>query len=405
MLNLGERIKTFRKAANLTQAQFADRLGVHLQTISKWERGLLMPDFSILGEISAVLSVSLEALLSQPEEETFCGSFESTSFGRSLAELRKGRGESQSELSERIGVSTDNISKWERGVTCPDVSALIALSEYFHMPVSRLYYGLSASEPNSDMETPAQTPAQKPARESAQKPAQAPSQTPVQKSARKPAKKPAKKPAARAKKSRRKAFAFYRRMFPRFVYTILPLCIILYIVSALPIVYPIAERSPSSGGVASSGIPERVYLLDYWLCGGSFRDGRIPTAIREGDKVKLSKPEKSGAEFLGWYLSSDYSGEPVKEVACEGRDVRVYAKWSDGACEIRYDLMGGNISGSLRREIRKDETLPLEVPAREGYCFLGWYNAPVGGTRYECVGEEGAKNITLYARWEENALA
>ena len=34
------RLKELRKAASLTQAQFSEQLNVHLQTVSKWERGV-----------------------------------------------------------------------------------------------------------------------------------------------------------------------------------------------------------------------------------------------------------------------------------------------------------------------------------------------------------------------------
>ncbi len=40
MENLSERLKSLRKNASLTQADFAERIDVHLQTVSKWERGV-----------------------------------------------------------------------------------------------------------------------------------------------------------------------------------------------------------------------------------------------------------------------------------------------------------------------------------------------------------------------------
>ena len=53
----GERLKKLRKEANITQNDFADKLLVHSQTVSRWERGLIEPDISQLGEIAAAFSI------------------------------------------------------------------------------------------------------------------------------------------------------------------------------------------------------------------------------------------------------------------------------------------------------------------------------------------------------------
>jgi putative transcriptional regulator len=38
-----DKIKQLRKQLGLTQTQFAGKIGVHLQTISRWERGETAP--------------------------------------------------------------------------------------------------------------------------------------------------------------------------------------------------------------------------------------------------------------------------------------------------------------------------------------------------------------------------
>ena len=62
-VDLSEQVKSVRKAAGLTQTDFADKLGVHPQTVSKWERGKTAPDVSQLGDIADVCGVTLEKLL------------------------------------------------------------------------------------------------------------------------------------------------------------------------------------------------------------------------------------------------------------------------------------------------------------------------------------------------------
>lgn len=61
--NTGEFIKKLRKKNNLTQKEFADKLGVTYQAISKWENGKNMPDILLLKEISNLFDVDIDELL------------------------------------------------------------------------------------------------------------------------------------------------------------------------------------------------------------------------------------------------------------------------------------------------------------------------------------------------------
>lgn len=47
-----ENLKTYRKAKGLTQEDLAVRLHVVRQTISKWEKGLSVPDAALLVRLS-----------------------------------------------------------------------------------------------------------------------------------------------------------------------------------------------------------------------------------------------------------------------------------------------------------------------------------------------------------------
>lgn len=63
-IKIGKFIAVRRKAVNLTQAQLAERLGITDRAVSKWERGLAMPDSSIMLELCAILAISVNDLLS-----------------------------------------------------------------------------------------------------------------------------------------------------------------------------------------------------------------------------------------------------------------------------------------------------------------------------------------------------
>ena len=63
-IKIGRFIAVCRKRANLTQLQLADRLGITDKAISKWERGITMPDTSIMLALCDILGISVNELLS-----------------------------------------------------------------------------------------------------------------------------------------------------------------------------------------------------------------------------------------------------------------------------------------------------------------------------------------------------
>lgn len=60
---IGENISRFRKDQNMTQEEFALRLGVTPQALSKWERGASLPDVTLIGDICRILKVRADELL------------------------------------------------------------------------------------------------------------------------------------------------------------------------------------------------------------------------------------------------------------------------------------------------------------------------------------------------------
>jgi DNA-binding XRE family transcriptional regulator len=56
---IADKIKAYRRQHALTQADFAQLLGVSPQAISKWERCECYPDITLLPELAALLSCSV----------------------------------------------------------------------------------------------------------------------------------------------------------------------------------------------------------------------------------------------------------------------------------------------------------------------------------------------------------
>ena len=60
---IGSYIARKRKEQNLTQEQLAERLSVSNKTISKWEKGKCMPDYSIIQKLCEAIHVTLSELM------------------------------------------------------------------------------------------------------------------------------------------------------------------------------------------------------------------------------------------------------------------------------------------------------------------------------------------------------
>jgi len=64
--------------------------------------------------------------------------------------LRKAHSLSQEELAEKIGVSRQSVSKWERGEASPDTDNLIALADIYNISLDELIRGDVSSAPRSN---------------------------------------------------------------------------------------------------------------------------------------------------------------------------------------------------------------------------------------------------------------
>lgn len=107
MENFGEQLKNLRKESGISQSELAEKLGVHLQTVSKWERGIMLPDVGQFGDIAKALDVPLETLLMQPiGEKQYVGEFSVPALSEKIIELRRKRGLSQSDVAEAVGCSS-----------------------------------------------------------------------------------------------------------------------------------------------------------------------------------------------------------------------------------------------------------------------------------------------------------
>ncbi len=67
--------------------------------------------------------------------------------GRLIAQARKERGLTQQQLAEKLHITAKAVSKWETGVSIPDVGLLIPLAEELGLSVTELLEGRRAAAP------------------------------------------------------------------------------------------------------------------------------------------------------------------------------------------------------------------------------------------------------------------
>ena len=395
-MEFNERLKALRKKAGLTQSDFADKTGVHFQTVSKWERGASAPDISALSVIAKTLNVTLEGLLGVEESDSpITGDFDATSMAKALADYRKNKGLSQSELSEQLDVTPDAVSKWERGVTLPDVDLLIKMSNLFAVAPSVLYYGVKAEETIEP-------------------------------------------PVFYTKNASKKWMIFTIVLAALFVVS--TVCAIIFYprpeekINYLVTVQGAGEFEIEGGTLFSQTEPKKSgyrfvkwvnaqgeevkmpcliegeitlspvfelveYTIDYWTNGGTMEGDPATIITVESGEITLPIPQKSGDAFLGWYLSNEYLGESITTLSCSYENVTLYAKWETQVFGVRYVLDGGVMTDNPT-SVTKDQKITLNTPTKTGYIFLGWYDSASGGNKYVEVGGENAKNLILYALWQ-----
>lgn len=68
-------------------------------------------------------------------------------FGIFLAQLRKEKGFTQKELAQKLFISDKAVSKWERGLSMPDITLLTPLASLLGVTITELLSGQRISEP------------------------------------------------------------------------------------------------------------------------------------------------------------------------------------------------------------------------------------------------------------------
>lgn len=86
---IGRFITQKRKEKNFTQEQLAEKIGVSNKTISKWECGKCMPDYSIVEILCKELNITLAELMNAEEDEKSIHTYDNQNVLEMLKEAQR----------------------------------------------------------------------------------------------------------------------------------------------------------------------------------------------------------------------------------------------------------------------------------------------------------------------------
>ena len=113
------------------------------------------------------------------------------------------------------------------------------------------------------------------------------------------------------------------------------------------------------------------YKVNYVIDGGTNSAENPATINVEDGAVTLAAavPDTAGEVFFGWYLTADFTGDPVTQIECTYEEITLYARIAEG-CTLTFILPDGR-QYSVSAETNTTYTLPTQTS--EGYEEItGW---------------------------------
>ena len=117
---------------------------------------------------------------------------------------------------------------------------------------------------------------------------------------------------------------------------------------------------------------------------------------------ELPTPEKTGYDFVGWYLDDETYQNQVTAQTTFNTTTEIYAKWIENIT-ITFNAKGGTVSPTTRTFASGSAIGELPTPEKTGYDFVGWYlddetyqNQVTAQTTFNTTTE-------IYAKWEETS--
>jgi len=147
--------------------------------------------------------------------------------------------------------------------------------------------------------------------------------------------------------------------------------------------------------------------------GGTGGDSTALVTFNEPMASGLRAPTRAGYTFAGYYESPNGVGTCYYDADMNGATLwdksgiaTVYAHWTPLSYRVSFDANGGDGTNEPT-DVSFGGAMPAltGAPTRVGYLFVGYFDAPTGGTKYYNADLSSAAsyavvgNATLYAQW------
>lgn len=145
---IGTQLRRRRVQLGLAQQEVADKLGITKGGFSAYEQDKIRPSLENLKKLAEILGVSVGYLTGDLEEDDDADvdsrrlgriGDRQMGIGRQIVMLREKKGMSRQELASELGVSVDDVDKYERDTVSPSYETLIEMAKLFGVSTESLF--------------------------------------------------------------------------------------------------------------------------------------------------------------------------------------------------------------------------------------------------------------------------
>lgn len=131
-MKLGEKIRLLRNRNFLTQAKLAEKAGISLNSIQKYESGKNTPKIENLSKIATALKIDLDTLIEDTDYQKH--GLNGSLLGNRIKSARVKKRWTQNDLANKIDMSQSMVAFWEKNIRKPKEKTLKRIADALEVP-------------------------------------------------------------------------------------------------------------------------------------------------------------------------------------------------------------------------------------------------------------------------------